>query len=254
MTTTKYSYNKEVNPSKLRDEISTSSITIAVDYINGTTSTTDVFMKAALSPLEETALDDLVAQHTNTPTENLEPMIAHDGATLIREQTSPIGWYYQLYGILFKTATEGSALKKLADGSSSSQYLIEGFYDEGGNALSGVDVATRTCRTVIEWEPDWSYELLGGHFHQKTSPPGEVILNVTAIPDLPRVYGGSLVFVQSCDLNHIGPDAGLEINAHSIQRMNPDPNYHTNKLQFSVCHASGLQHDIFIGLEIYREK
>lgn len=57
--------NSLVNLDNLTDEIRSSSITIALDYISTSGTTVDIVFKAALSVGEETILDGIVAAHDN---------------------------------------------------------------------------------------------------------------------------------------------------------------------------------------------
>ena len=255
MATHTYTYgNTDINIPRLTQEIQSSDdITIALGHINIEAGQLAIYMKAELSDPEETALDALVSAHVNTPLADPDPLMGEDATLLVRPQASPVGWSFQLHGLLYTTAKEGSARQAL-DNSADPHYLTEKFYDESGTQVSGLDVATKACQTVIEWEPPWDYQLLGGMFHQKVSPSGEIILNVTAVPDIPKQFGGSIPFVVSTDLNFIGPDAGLELDAQSVQKLTYTPGYGTNKLRFSLHHASGLQHDMYIGLKIFKER
>jgi len=56
-------YNKKTELSQLQNEIQSSAITIAVDYISGTETTTTVYFKANISESEEAILDGLVTAH-----------------------------------------------------------------------------------------------------------------------------------------------------------------------------------------------
>ena len=63
---TKYSYTKEVNSDRLTQEITQSAITIAIDHLDCTSSTVDVWFKAELSVGEVTILDAIVNAHINS--------------------------------------------------------------------------------------------------------------------------------------------------------------------------------------------
>lgn len=59
----KYTYQAEVNPIVLADEIQASNITVALDYISTSGEFVDIFFKATLSVAEETELTTIVANH-----------------------------------------------------------------------------------------------------------------------------------------------------------------------------------------------
>lgn len=58
-----YTYQKQVNPNFLKVEIENSAITVALDYIEATSTSVTVVFKATLSTQEEAALASLVEAH-----------------------------------------------------------------------------------------------------------------------------------------------------------------------------------------------
>lgn len=65
-------FNKFCSSDRLTKEIQESPITVALDYITTTASTTDVFFKAVLSESEQTTLNNIINAHNATPlTENI---------------------------------------------------------------------------------------------------------------------------------------------------------------------------------------
>lgn len=65
-------FNKFCSSDRLTKEIQESSITVVLDYITTTSSTTDVFFKASLSESEEATLNNIITAHNATPlTENI---------------------------------------------------------------------------------------------------------------------------------------------------------------------------------------
>lgn len=65
-----YNYTKEINASQLEKEISQSSITVALDYINSLANDISIHFKASLSSAEESILDDIVDNHVPQPVES----------------------------------------------------------------------------------------------------------------------------------------------------------------------------------------
>jgi hypothetical protein len=67
-----YNYAKLCNIEILKNEIAQSAISIALDYISGTSESTDIYFKAELSEGEETILDQIVDDHVFVSYEDLE--------------------------------------------------------------------------------------------------------------------------------------------------------------------------------------
>jgi len=76
MASTAYPYVKAVDGFRLEKEIRDSvDITVALESIGGNATNVTVWMKAALSGAEETALDAIVAAHVNTPLEENQEQV-----------------------------------------------------------------------------------------------------------------------------------------------------------------------------------
>ena len=251
MATTKYTYSKAVNVERLQSEIvAASDITIALDNITAKSASVDVYMKASLVALEETALDDLVAAHVNEPLPAPTLLLDADGATLTRPKMAATGRHYQLHGMSFTTAGVGSFKQPDTDGVNRA-YGELSFFDHDNTPCSGIENMHKVCKTIVDWEPPFDYEIMGGKFHQYGSPSGELILNVVALPDIPASYGGNVEFVLATDLRFIGPDTGLDILGHTTSELIYSATQHTNKIRMSLHHASGVQHEMYIGFEIF---
>jgi hypothetical protein len=82
-------YNK-ANLGSLTDEIITSSITVALDYINADTSGVDIWFKAALPSADVTTLSGIVVAHEGEPLPDVEPPRMSDGRPIVRADTRPL--------------------------------------------------------------------------------------------------------------------------------------------------------------------
>ena len=250
MAINQYTYTQTVNIPRLSQEItSASDITIALDHITVTDTDVSIFMKAELPDADEAALDAVVSGHIPTPLEDVDQLMDADGAVLTRPKMAAAGRHYQLHGMSFTTAGWGS-MKQIDAKVVDRQYAQLSFYDHDDVECSGTAEMYKVCTTRVDWEPPFDYEIMGGKFHQYGSPSGELILNVVALPDIPAAMGGNVEFVLATDLRFIGPDTGLEILGHTTSELKYSP-YHTNKISMTFHHASGIQHEMFIGFDIF---
>ncbi len=251
MAITKYSYTKKVNVAKLQHEISIdATITTAIESISRKNNDVDIYMKAALATAEETALTSLVTAHDSTPIGTPTLLLDDDGATMTRPKMAAIGRHQQLHGMLFTTAMEDSFQQRDAN-DDNLQYGTMTFYDVNNIQVSGTANMPKACKTTVDWEPPFDYEIMGGVCHQMQIPSGRLVLNVIALPDIPTTLGGNIRFVLSTDLRFIGVDAGLHVAGQTTSELIYSPTLHTNKIQMTFHHASGLQHDLYLGFEIF---
>jgi len=97
MMAEKYTYNitdfpnQKVDAGKLSQEIRSSGIITALDYINTTETICDIWFKAELSMLDSTAtLPAIIDAHDGEPIPEQEPPTMEDGRPLVRADTRPL--------------------------------------------------------------------------------------------------------------------------------------------------------------------
>jgi len=91
MASVKYEYIKDVNVTVLGETIRESTIVTALDYISTLGSTCDIYMKAALSATDQTTLNTIVTDHTDTPDIPETGKYTLDQKQWIQESSRPLG-------------------------------------------------------------------------------------------------------------------------------------------------------------------
>lgn len=98
MAASKYTFNittdfpnQKVNTDRLMDEIRSSVITIALDYINTTTTDCDIWFKDELSLLDSTStLPTLIANHSGAALDVVSAPTMPDGRPIMRSDSRPL--------------------------------------------------------------------------------------------------------------------------------------------------------------------
>jgi hypothetical protein len=255
-----YSFDKLCNSARLKQEIENSTITVALDYINTTTSpeNTTIFFKAELALGEETTLEELVENHTNIPLPDQEVIFTldtpkdTDGSPLQRIKVTATGWSYQLHGVEFKTSQLSSIHSKKADGTDFGFANIK-CYDSDNDLIETQELADTDCvKTVIDWEPTHDYEIVGGMFKLASLPEVDVRLWVIGVPDVPVEYGGSKEFVTSVNIKYIGLEEGVRADGRASKYLAHNAQYHTNKMRLVLKHPAGYKQDFQMIFEIFK--
>lgn len=106
MSSTKYTYsisgdfpNNKVDDDRLAQEIRTSSIPVALDFIQTAGDECNIWFKAALSSGEETTLDGLVASHSGEPLPLPDEPKADDGKLFVAPNIFPLGSLTNFCGV-----------------------------------------------------------------------------------------------------------------------------------------------------------
>jgi len=183
-----------------------------------------------------------------------------DGDFIIRPKAAKKGWTFCLIPIEIETSkidkfgTGAHIHCKNFDGSDMSGISIK-FYDSNDTELTSPTQATldASCvKTVIDFEPAWDYEIIGGTIQQLTQPASPVRVWVVGVPDISYENGGSKVMVSGINLQYIDPTDKIEADGRVSKYMTYNATYHTNKLRFIFKHNTGYNHPLLINLQIYK--
>lgn len=172
-----------------------------------------------------------------------------DEASLYRLKMAPTGWTYQLASFELTTSKLNSSISLDYEGQSRGDCTIK-FYDADDVELTTQGSLDTDCiKTVIDFEPTFDYEIIGGFVSALTVPTTNIRLWVIGVPDIPAAYGGTKVMAN-------GPNFKfkqiIETDGRVAKRMTYSETYHTNKIRFEFVHNVGLQHEFMINMEYYR--
>lgn len=180
-----------------------------------------------------------------------------DGAQVVRVKAAKRGWTYKALGIEFETArlsnsvyckdsegTDVSGITLKAYNSSLAEVTVPGLLD--------VNLATIT-QTVIDFEPTYDYEVIGGSLRTETSITNDIRLWIVAVPDIPAEFGGSKEMAVCINMKYLSPGNVYEVDGRVSKLLKYDAVYHTNKLRLIFKYPAGTHEKISIMLEYYKE-
>lgn len=116
---------------------------------------------------------------------------------------------------------------------------------------SSICMEKRIKKTMVDFEPSWDYEVIGGFINTISPPAGLMEVSVVGVPDLPPAYGGTKEMVNTIDLQFMG-DQRLLVDGRTTKRLNFDVVYHTNKLRFIFNTDAGFQCEVQVVTEYYK--
>lgn len=180
--------------------------------------------------------------------------IDSDGVALARTKMTQSGWHYQMYGFEFQTATLNSVVNNDVDGSNLGHVSIK-FYNNSDVELTAgtqLELDLDCVKTVIDFEPPWDYEIIGGQFRQLALPGSDLRMHVVAVPDLTLEQGGSVPFVNNVNLKFVGTEDMIQTDGRTSKKLTYDAVYHTNKIRFIFEHGLLLNHKIHLMIELFR--
>jgi len=176
-----------------------------------------------------------------------------DGARISRIKASNLGWIYNLIPIEFTTSDLDSVYSKLDDGTDRSGVTLK-LYDSSDDEITSEENEGNAVKTIVDFEPPYDYEIIGGSCRQKSTPSGDIRVWVTAAPDIPASSGGSIPMIGGVNMSYIDPGDQVTADGRASTFLSYSETYHSNKMRVIIKHGAGDSHDIMVVLETFRNK
>lgn len=203
--------------------------------------------------------DDLAHFETNIKP-NVVPLreqLDNDGAQIVRIKAAKRGWTFAAVPIQFITSEIDSLYSKLSDGTNRQGITLK-FYNQQGSEITTEGLLqineTTIIRTVIDFEPNYDYEIIGGTLRVDSviGSTQDCRLWITAVPDIPAASGGSKEMAGGINLKFLSPDNSFYLDGRVSKTLVYDPVYKTNKIRFIFEHTAGLKLPVQIVIDMYR--
>ena len=202
------------------------------------------------SSADQTDFEDNYKDDGNT---KLEPLRDADNAVLSRTKITESGWHFQAHCLEFKTSELGSDYNKDEDEVDLGFTTLKCYNSSDVELTAQGDCDTDATRTVVTWEATHDVEVIGGKLSQTTAPATDTRLWIRAVPDVPKVAGGSVDFAQGgVNLKTLGDNGELDLDGKTAKLMNYDATYHTNKFRFTVRHDAGQKHCVMFVVYMFK--
>lgn len=185
--------------------------------------------------------------HANKNIENID----QDGALISRPKAAKSGWTYFMCPVEFATSTLNSAYCNKYDNTNRAIVTYK-IYDSNNNEITDILNEINAVKTIIDIEPNYDYEIIGGQLQQYIKPNSDIRLWVVAVPDVPEQYGGSKEMVGGVNLKYIDPTDKVHADGRVSKYMTYSASNHTNKLRLILRHDAGIKHDLMMVLETFK--
>ncbi len=180
-----------------------------------------------------------------------------DGAQIVRQKAAKKGWSFWAVPIEFKTSTLLGSLfaKDVTD------TAIPGIsckiYDEDDVEITTAGLANinllACVKTVIDFEPLFDYEIIGGALRVNSTVTQDVRMWIVGAPDIPAIYGGSKEFASGINLKYLAPDNSFDMDGRVTKFLTYNASTHTSKMRIILKHPAGANIDAQLVIHIYRQ-
>ena len=180
-----------------------------------------------------------------------------DGAQIVRVKAAKRGWSFWSIPIEFTTSTVGGNMFcQLSDGTNIPGITCK-IYDNTDTEITTAgasDINLQSCvKTVIDFEPPFDYEIIGGDLRVNSNSSQDIRLWIIGAPDIPANLGGSKEFASGVNLKFIAQNNSFNIDGRVAKSLTYNPATHQSKMRMILKHPAGTQINIQIIVQIFRQ-
>jgi hypothetical protein len=179
-----------------------------------------------------------------------------DGAMIVRTKAAKKGWSFWAVPIEINTSTIDASVFCKDSAGNNIPGISAKIYDSEGiqitvPGLANINLSLAT-KTVIDFEPPFDYEMIGGALRINSNPAQDVRLWIVGAPDIPAQFGGSKEFASGINLKFLAPDSTFDIDGRVSKYVTYNPVDHRGKLRIILTHPPGLNLNCQIIIHTYR--
>lgn len=202
---------------------------------------------AKMSEDGETDISGSVADQINF-LKDFKP-VDSTGRPIVRSAVTQEGWSAQFHSLGFTTSKLNAIQNKDALTNSDLGFVTAKFYDADNNELTTQESIDSSCvKSVIDWQPNHDYEIVGGQLMQGSVPATDIYLWVVGLPGILNVK-----FAQGgVNLKLAGTNGKVNFDGRASKFLPYSGGAGTNKFQLILRHNAGIQHQLQLVLEIFK--
>lgn len=212
------------------------------------------FKLECIIPVQDPANDDQLDFETNYKASGNVSFSDIDGIPFFRLKASRKGWSFWAVPIEITTSTIGGSLYCKDSANNNIPGLVCKIYNGNDEEITTpglLNAHLATCvKTVLDFEPAFDYEMIGGELRINSNPGQDIRLWVVGAPDIPAQYGGSKEFASGVNLKFL--DTSFEIDGRVTKYVTYNGQDHRGKLRVILKHPAGSTVNMQFVVHTYR--
>lgn len=206
------------------------------------------------NPSDSTDLDDFEDNYKTAANTNLAQLDT-DGAQIVRNKAAKKGWTFCSLPFEFETARLSDTLFSQDSAGNARSFITLKAYDVSNNevttpGLAGVNYAS-IVKTVIDFEPPYDYEIIGGDIRTLTSIASDMRLWLIAAPDI-AAPTGSKEMGGGINLKYLAPGNVWSVDGRVTKFASYNATYHTNKIRLILKYPAGTNENLQVIVQLYK--
>jgi hypothetical protein len=178
-----------------------------------------------------------------------------DGAMITRNKAAKKGWTFCSLPFEFETARLSDALFCQDSSGATRPFVTLKAYNANGEEVTSPGLAginyTTIVKTVIDFEPPYDYEVIGGDLRTLTPITEDVRLWLVAAPDIPAP-NGSKEMGGGINLKFLTPSNVWSVDGRVTKYATYHPVLHTNKIRLILKYPPGVNETLTVIVQLYK--
>ena len=179
-----------------------------------------------------------------------------DGAQIVRNKAAKKGWTFCSLPIEFQTARRSDTLFSQDSAGNARSFITLKAYDVDNNEVTtdgALNVNWSTIvKTVIDFEPPYDYEIIGGDLRTLTTITADMRLWLIAAPDIPAP-NGSKEMGGGINLKYLAPGNVWSVDGRVTKYATYNAVIHSSKIRLIFKYPPGTNENLQIIIQFYRQ-
>ncbi len=179
-----------------------------------------------------------------------------DGTPFQRYKASKKGWTYLAVPFEFQTSRLSDLTFQQDHTGNNRTWFTCKIYNDSDVEITTAGILNANLntavKTVIDFEPPFDYEIIGGNLRTVNSITADVRLWIVGAPDIPAQYGGSKEMAGGINLKYLSPGQIYSVDGRVTKMLPYSATTHSNKLRLIFKYAAGTNEQMAVNFEIYR--
>lgn len=180
-----------------------------------------------------------------------------DGASITRNKAAKKGWTYCSLPFEFQTSRLSDTLFSQDSTGTSRSFITMKVYDNTDTEVTTAGLLNANyatiVKTVVDFEPPYDFEIIGGVLRTLTSISADIRLWIVAVPDIPANMGGSKEMGGGINLRYLAPGNEFAVDGRVTKFAAYSATYHTNKIRLIFKYPAGTNESLQTVVELYKQ-
>jgi hypothetical protein len=178
-----------------------------------------------------------------------------DGAAIVRNKAAKKGWTFCSLPFEFETSRRSDHLYAKDYQGNDRSFISLKIYDADNNEITTDGIANinwdSAVKTVIDFEPPYDYEVIGGDIRTLTSISSDVRLWLVAAPDI-AAPTGSKEMGGGINLRYLAPGNVWSVDGRVTKYATYNATYHTGKIRLILKYPAGTNESLQVIVQFYK--